>query len=95
LICFDNTVMTFRDRSLIARVRGEYREMPGLCLTLPQACRLWQIEPSRCKSILDLLVAEKFLSRTAAGAFVATRLRVGERGEVNPLPFDQPSEVKV
>jgi hypothetical protein len=48
----------------MARVRGKYREMPGLCLTLPQVCRLWQIEPSQCRSILDSLVAEKFLSRT-------------------------------
>lgn len=32
--------------SLIDRVRGEYREMPGLKLTVAQACRLWQIVPA-------------------------------------------------
>ena len=28
---------------LIGRVRSEYHEMPGLQLTVAQACRLWQI----------------------------------------------------
>ena len=59
-------------QSLLARIRGEYREMPGLCLTLPEASRLWQIDRTACTRILEGLVAEKFLSRTPTGAFVAT-----------------------
>jgi hypothetical protein len=58
-------------QSLAERVRGEYREMPGLCLTVPQACRLWQIDPATCERILNALAAERFLTRTAAGAFIA------------------------
>ena len=57
--------------ALIGRVRAGYREMPGLCLNLQQACRLWQIDPTICTRILDLLLAESFVRRTAAGAFVA------------------------
>src|SRR5260221_4617557 len=30
--------------SLVARVRGEYREMPGVRLTVAQACRLWHVD---------------------------------------------------
>ena len=59
--------------ALKARVRAEYREMPGLCLTLQQACRLWQIDADRCTRILDVLVAESFLRRTATGAFIGLR----------------------
>src|SRR5256885_1886520 len=35
--------------SLDARVRGEYREMPGLHLTCAQACRLWQLDAIECE----------------------------------------------
>ena len=57
--------------ALKARVRAEYREMPGLCLTLPQACRLWQLDVRTSASILDALVAEGFLRRTSQGGFRA------------------------
>jgi hypothetical protein len=57
--------------SLTARVRGEFREMPGLRLTFPQACRLWQLDPATCESVLQLLVDEKFLLRTPDGGFVS------------------------
>jgi hypothetical protein len=41
---------------LHARVRGEYREMPGLRLTVPQAARLFNIELMDCTRVLDTLV---------------------------------------
>jgi CheY-like chemotaxis protein len=45
----------------LQRIRGEYSEMPGLTLTIAQASRLWRLEPSLCKPLLDRLVAEGFL----------------------------------
>jgi hypothetical protein len=39
-----------------ARVRSEYQEMPGLRLTLPQAARLFGLEPASCRRVLDSLV---------------------------------------
>ena len=42
--------------TLHARVRGEYREMPGLRLTVPQAARLFNIEPLQCAQLLNTLV---------------------------------------
>ena len=59
---------------LLARIRGEYREMPGLCLTLAQACRLWHLDASTCEMALQTLVGEQFLMRTKNGAFVALPL---------------------
>jgi hypothetical protein len=56
---------------LFARIRGEFREMPGLRLTLAQACRLWQLDAVTCEFLLQMLVAETFLARTKDGAFVA------------------------
>ena len=41
---------------LCARVRAEFREMPGLKLTLPQASRLFDIDPIRCERVLSSLV---------------------------------------
>jgi hypothetical protein len=57
--------------ALLERVRGEYGEMPGLRLTLAQACRLWQLDRPTCEAILDHLVDDRFLLRTRDGAFVA------------------------
>ena len=55
---------------LLGRVRSEYREMPGLRLTLPQACRFWRLEERLCGAILQELVAEGFLAQRTDGAFV-------------------------
>jgi hypothetical protein len=57
---------------LFIRIRGEYREMPGLRLTLTEAARLWQIEPAACEAVLGALVDEGFLTRTRDGAFIST-----------------------
>ena len=59
-----------RQEALIRRVRAEYREMPGMHLTVQQASRLWQVDPTTCTRILDLLVEERFLKQTPAGTFV-------------------------
>ena len=59
--------------SLKARVRGEYREMPGMRLTVAQASRLWHLDARTCESVLLLLVDEGFLTHTASGAFVAAQ----------------------
>ena len=40
------------------RVRGEYREMPGLRLTVAQAARLFNLEPAQCGQVLDTLVVK-------------------------------------
>jgi hypothetical protein len=56
--------------TLLQRVREQYREMPGLKLTKPQATRLFGVAPSVCAAMLRALVMENFLSRTGEGVFV-------------------------
>jgi hypothetical protein len=51
------------------RVRGEFREMPGLTLTLAQAGRLWSLDPPTCDEVLSQLVQAGYLRRNASGAF--------------------------
>jgi hypothetical protein len=55
---------------LLHRVREQYREMPGLTLTKPQAMRLFGVAPSVCAAMFRALVMENFLSRTGEGVFV-------------------------
>ena len=55
---------------LLQRVREQYREMPGLTLTKPQATLLFGVAPSVCAAMLRALVIENFLSRTGDGQFV-------------------------
>ena len=52
------------ENCLLERVRGEYLEMPGLQLTIPQACRLWQLDRATCEAVLGHLVGTRFLRRT-------------------------------
>ena len=52
------------------RIRGEYREMPGLSLTAEQARRLWGLDERACQAILDVLVELNFLRRTTRGSYV-------------------------
>ena len=57
-------------RALITeRVRGEFREMPGLTLTLAQAGKLWSLDAETCTDVLSQLVATGYLCRRADGAF--------------------------
>lgn len=56
---------------LVVRIRGEYREMPGMRLTVAQARRLWQLDAGQCDAVLEALVAEGFLVRTHDGAYIA------------------------
>ena len=60
---------------LLARVRGEYVEMPGLRLTPSQACRLWQVDLATCEELFDHLLREGFLSRTRSGFYIAQETR--------------------
>lgn len=57
--------------SLLTRVRGEYLEMPGLRLTLAQACRLWHMDVAICIAVLEDLILERFLHRTHDGLYIA------------------------
>ena len=47
--------------TLIIRIRAEFREMPGLRLTLPQAHRLCGEDRRTCEAALTALVEERFL----------------------------------
>ncbi len=57
----------------VARVREEFAALPGLSLTAEQARLVFDLDRDLCDDILDALVAEGFLSRTAHGAFKRPR----------------------
>jgi hypothetical protein len=61
---------------LALRVRAEYLEMPGLCLTLEQAQRLWSVERRTCEALPKSLTDARFLYRTERGRFVLRASRV-------------------
>jgi hypothetical protein len=53
--------------SVVRRIRGEFREMPGLRLTPAQAMRLWGLERDACATVIERLVASAFLRWTRGG----------------------------
>jgi phosphoribosyl-dephospho-CoA transferase len=57
------------DREWSLRILAEYREMPGLRLTLRQAARLWAMDAVHCQAILDALVASGSLRRGLTGEY--------------------------
>lgn len=58
----------FEFQNVLERVRGEFLEMPGLRLTLPQAARLWGLDLTSCEAVMDVLIRSEFLRRTTSGA---------------------------
>jgi hypothetical protein len=55
--------------ALFERIAAEYREMPGMCLTLAQAARLWAVDHATCTAVLDALVADGELRRGRDGRY--------------------------
>ena len=49
------------------RIRSDYQEMPGLCVTLTQAQRLWSLDESTCVVALSALVSEGYLRKAMVG----------------------------
>jgi hypothetical protein len=61
------TVPTSRVADLVALIRSEYEEMPGLRLTRAQVQRLWLLDPAACDDVLRALVDAGYLRLTAGG----------------------------
>ena len=57
-------------RELLLRIEGEYREMPGLNLTVSQAGRLWGLDSSTCAFALTVLVERRVLKQTTSGTYL-------------------------
>ena len=57
-------------QGLFRRIEGEYREMPGLSLTLSQAERLWGLDRSTCEFVLTRLIERRVLRRAMNGTYV-------------------------
>ena len=55
---------------LLRRIEGEYREMPALSVTAPQAQRLWGLDSMTCGFVLMTLIQRGVLKRRASGTFV-------------------------
>ena len=51
------------ERTLSARIIAEYLDMPGLTVTIAQACRLWDVDEPHCKELLNTLLASGFLRK--------------------------------
>jgi len=56
--------------ALVVRIKSEFNESPGMCLTLRQGARLWGIAPEECAKVVERLVAEEFLRWTRNGEVV-------------------------
>jgi hypothetical protein len=58
-----------RASSLVRRIEAEFEEMPGLSLSLDQACRLFGLDAWRCERVLEALAADGFLVRNVRGQY--------------------------
>jgi hypothetical protein len=69
----DITIVTKLAQSfgeLLVRIEGEYREMPGLNLSVTQAERLWGLDRHTCTSVLTTLMERRVLKRTTSGTYL-------------------------
>jgi hypothetical protein len=67
--CTISVLRPFDQLQILRRVRGEFREMPGMRLTLEQAMRLWSLNRETCASVLDELMASRFIERDVNGRY--------------------------
>lgn len=65
-----NDVRAHAIREALPSVEAEYREMPGLSLTLAQAARLWGLDRSTCERVLTILIERRLLKRARNGTYV-------------------------
>jgi hypothetical protein len=54
----------------IKRIEAEYREMPGLKVTLPQAQRLWGIDYATSIAVFRNLTDRGVVRRTPRGQYI-------------------------
>ena len=59
------------DATLIDRILGEYREMPGLALTIDHAQRLWGCDAATARRVIDVLVARGVLQWSRDGRVIS------------------------
>lgn len=77
------------DGAILARIRGEYLEMPGLRLTPSQTQRLCGVEPTLCQVVLDALVDAGFLRIAENGHYT----RVTD-GAPHPRPHPAKADLR-
>jgi hypothetical protein len=68
---------------LLAAIRREFQDHPGIIVTLPQARSRWGLDEHRCAMAFDTLLAEGFLRRMGDGYVwpdaPAPKLRITQR----------------
>lgn len=60
---------TSKENTLLRRACGEYREMPGMRLTIDQAMRLWDLDRQTCQALLSSLADAHFLEIDLHGRY--------------------------
>jgi hypothetical protein len=60
-----------RRADVVVAIRREFDRWPRLALTLAQACRLWSLETTMCRDLLDALVEDGVLRQRADGTYVS------------------------
>jgi DNA-binding IclR family transcriptional regulator len=58
--------------ALLERFRSEMRHAPAIALTLPQAARLFNLEPDTCEELIAALAEEGYIQVRPDGRFVST-----------------------
>jgi hypothetical protein len=75
---------------VLARIRAEYLEMPGMNLTTTQVQRLCGVEAPACLKALSTLVHDKFLCLKPNGTYA----RVAEGITPRPQPRQAKAELR-
>ena len=58
-----------RRAAVVARIAAEFREMPGLILSVKQASRLLGLDEAACERILNELERDGLLRQRRAGTY--------------------------
>jgi len=69
-------------------ITSEYQEMPGLCLTMTQMRRLWNLGPSLCHAAVRELLSKGVLRQNSRRQFLFVRDRP-RNGTLAAMPVQE------
>ena len=67
--CTTTLFTPFWQMELLRRIRGEFRAMPAMRLSLEQAMRLWSLDRATCVDVLTQLRSAEFLEVDTNGRY--------------------------
>jgi hypothetical protein len=77
---------------LVIRMQQAFLDLPGLAMTVTEACVHFDVEEGACEAVLDLLADANVLTKRSDGAYVRS---VRERATIHDVASCRPARLRL